>query len=98
MKSEPKPKIGAGHLPAAFRQGLGEIGNSLTTDSNVVQPYREYGLYGTMTPGEIADARRNSDPTFHQEQPRNDSILESRMSLAERNAPSKDAREIEMDR
>ncbi|MBC7817329.1 MAG: hypothetical protein IAG10_10610 [Planctomycetaceae bacterium] len=97
MKSEPEVKIGAGHASAMFRQGLRELRGALYPESNVAQP-TEYGIAGTLTPGEVAEGRKNYDQNFEQEGPKSDSILESRMRLAEQNAPSKDAREIEMDR
>ena len=97
MKSEPDTKIGTGHASAMFRQGLRELRGALYPESNVAQP-AEYGIVGTLTPGEVAEGRRNLEQNLEQEGSKSDSILESRMSLAERNGPSKDAREIEMDR
>ena len=61
MKSDreaPQPKIGAGHSGAMFRQGLAELrALGSFSDSNVAQP-PQLGLYGTRTPGEIAESRR----------------------------------------
>lgn len=51
------PKIGAGHLAAMGRLGLHELRSAFYPESNVAQR-SEYGLYGTMTPGEVAEARR----------------------------------------
>lgn len=56
----PHQKIGAGHASAMWRQGLRELRGALYSESNVAQP-SEYGLYGTMTPGEVAEARRPDD-------------------------------------
>ena len=53
-------KIGEGHLSAAGRQGLAELRAALYPDSNIVRN-TESGLYGTKTPGEVADARRNHE-------------------------------------
>lgn len=52
-----EPKIGSGHASAFFRQGLSELRAALYAESNVAQP-PQYGLYGTRTPGEVAEARR----------------------------------------
>lgn len=52
-----KPKIGAGHAEAMFRQGLSELRGAFYNESNVAQS-PQLGLYGTRTPGEIADSRR----------------------------------------
>ena len=53
-----EPKVGAGHAGAMFRLGLAELRTlGAFNDSNVVQP-TQYGLYGTRTPGEVAEARR----------------------------------------
>jgi hypothetical protein len=49
-------KIGDGHLSAMARMGLHELRGAVYPDSNVAQS-PEYGLYGTKTPGEIAEAR-----------------------------------------
>ncbi len=53
-------KIGEGHASAMVRQGLRELRGAMYTGSNVAQP-AEYGLYGTKTPGEVAEARRADD-------------------------------------
>lgn len=39
-------KIGGNHARAMFYQGLAELGNALTTDSNVSQRHLEHGIYG----------------------------------------------------
>jgi hypothetical protein len=64
-RDTPQPKIGAGHAAAMLRQGIAELRGAFYNDySNVAQP-PQYGLYGTRTPGEVADARepkeRNAD-------------------------------------
>lgn len=56
-REEAEPKIGAGHAGAMFRQGLAELRAAAFPDSNVAQP-AQYGLYGTRTPGEVAESRR----------------------------------------
>ena len=55
---DPKPKIGAEHASALWRQGLRELRSAVYPESNVSQP-PEYGVYGTKTPGEVAQDRRS---------------------------------------
>ena len=58
MSSEnEKPKIGAGHASAMARQGLHELRAAFYPESNVAQQ-AEMGSYGTLTPGEVADGRK----------------------------------------
>jgi len=71
-----KRKIGAGHLGAMGRLGLRELRAAAYTDSNVAQS-PEYGLYGTATPGEVSESRR--DDGLDQEPQNGDSVLASRM-------------------
>lgn len=52
-------KMGVGHAGAMWRQGLNELRNSLYSDSNVARQV-EQGIYGTLTQGEIAEARRDA--------------------------------------
>jgi hypothetical protein len=78
-KDQPEPKIGAGHASAMFRQGLSELRAALYPDSNVAQPAL-YGLYGTKTPGEVAEARRADERDLNEE-PK--SVVEERMPQAE---------------
>ena len=49
-------KWGAGHLGAMFRLGLKELRNALNPSRESVAD-SEIGLAGTLTQGEIADAR-----------------------------------------
>jgi len=58
MATEPT-KWGSEHASAMFRQGLRELRSALYPESNVAQQ-PEYGLYGTVTPGEVAASRRDS--------------------------------------
>ena len=69
-----QPKIGEGHAAAMLRQGLRELRAAVYPESNVAQT-PEYGLYGTLTPGEIADDRRMIDRDFDEE-PGRESIAE----------------------
>lgn len=96
MKSEPEIKIGAGHASAMFRQGLSELRAALYPSSNVAQP-TEYGIAGTLTPGEVAADRKNHEQNLEQE-PARESVLESRMQQIERMAPEKETREPSLDR
>jgi hypothetical protein len=53
-------KVGEGHVAAMGRLGLHELRGMMYPESNIAQR-AEYGLYGTRTPGEVAEARRD-DP------------------------------------
>ncbi len=74
---EGKKKIGDGHAEAWLRQGLDELRRAVYPESNVAQPTPEYGLYGTRTPGEIADDRRMIDRDFDEE-PSRDELMQGR--------------------
>ena len=60
MSSDESQKIGAGHPKAMWELGLSELRAGFYPGSNIAQP-SNYGIYGTPTPGEIADARRPRD-------------------------------------
>lgn len=90
---DPSPKIGAGHASAMFRQGLSELRGALYSDSNVAQP-AQYGLYGTKTPGEVAESRR-ADADMDEEK---GSILESRLREAQASPPEPTPREMSLDK
>lgn len=77
---ESTPKIGTGHAEAMLRQGLAELRGALYSESNVAQP-AQYGLYGTRTPGEVAEARRADDRDLDEE-PK--SVVAERLEMAER--------------
>ncbi len=95
MKSskKQKPKIGAGHPGAMGRQGLRELRGMLYPESNVAQP-AEYGLYGTRTPGEVAEERRESEQDLDEE-PR--SVVDAQVKRAEiaRDVHGRADREVE---
>jgi hypothetical protein len=74
-RDSPPPKIGSGHAEAMFRQGLSELRGALYPDSNVAQP-AQYGLYGTRTPGEVADSRKESARDMNEEP---SSVVEDRL-------------------
>lgn len=92
-------KIGEGHLAAMGRLGLDEARGALYPESNIAQP-TEYGIYGTLTPGEIADARRDSGHELEPDaQSGGGSILSERMrETAGREDPGRDAPEPPMER
>lgn len=97
MAKEPaERKIGEGHASAMLRQGIRELRGSLYTGSNVAQQ-SEYGLYGTMTPGEIAEARRG-DPSPTLDEEKVESPLQQSLRQAEARSPERDTREIVMER
>lgn len=90
-------KIGSEHVKAMGRQGLRELRAAMYPDSNVVQQ-SEYGIYGTMTPGEVAEARRVDGRDLEDERPPA-SALESRMAAVEsRGVEVPQRAEQEMDR
>ena len=70
------PKIGEGHASAWLRQGLREVRAAIYPESNVAQP-PEYGLYGTMTPGEIAESRRPDPTPSLEEEPKPSPLTDS---------------------
>ena len=74
-------KFGTGHVSAMGRQGLRELRAALYPESNIAQT-AEYGLYGTMTPGEVAEARRGETLDLEQETPQSSSVIEQRMPAA----------------
>jgi hypothetical protein len=92
-------KIGEGHLAAMGRQGLKEMRNALYPGSNVSQQ-PEYGLYGTRTPGEVAEARRDNGRDFEEEKTADrGSILEDRMRQAEsRDVHGRDDKALDLER
>ena len=58
--SDDKPKFGAGHAGAMGRQGLSELRNAFYPESNIARNQVEYGVWGTLTPGEVARSRDES--------------------------------------
>jgi hypothetical protein len=62
-------KIGEGHVSAMGRLGLKELRNALNPSRESVAD-NEIGLYGTLTQGEIADARGGPGQGPEQESPR----------------------------
>lgn len=59
-------KIGEGHAAAMFRLGLKELRNAINPSRESVAD-QEIGVYGTLTQGEIADARDGPGKGSNQE-------------------------------
>jgi hypothetical protein len=65
------PKIGAGHASAMVRLGLRELRNAFNPSRESVAD-AEMGLYGTRTPGEVAEIRQGGPvPNAEQERSTN---------------------------
>lgn len=63
------PKIGAGHASAMARLGLREIRNAMNPSRDSIAD-AEMGLYGTRTPGEVAEIRHAEPLPLDREQER----------------------------
>jgi hypothetical protein len=87
-------KIGEGHFWAWMRQGLGEVRAFFYPDSNIAQP-SEYGLYGTRTPGEVAEARRSESHELDRD---SGSVLDDRLRRAAERDHRDDSRGPELER
>ena len=91
-KEEASPKIGAGHAQAMFRLGLKELREIASFHGSNIQQPGEYGLYGTRTPGEVAEAREISGKDLEEEK----SVLAERMREAEsREDHERDCRDLD---
>jgi hypothetical protein len=90
-------KIGEGHASAMFRQGLKEARAALYPNSNVAQA-PEYGTVGTLTPGEVAEARRDTVLDAEQETEKGSILDQKLQKSAERTDPVREAREPDRDR
>lgn len=93
--TDDRPKIGAGHASAMFRQGLAELRGALYPESNVAQP-PQYGLYGTRTPGEVMQERA---PDAHDPDEQPHSVLASRLPdfTKGKDRQERDSRNLERD-
>ena len=90
MAHADKPKIGAGHAGAMWRQGWAELRAAMYSGSNVAQP-AQHGMYGTLTQGEIADAKL---ATNEREEPAGEkSILGERLEQAENEQSQREDKE-----
>ena len=92
--NEDRPKIGAGHASAWMRQGLRELRQAVYPESNVAHGPVEYGLFGTRTPGEVAEGRRSDALEMEEER---QSILGERLQAIGRSPDDRviDAKELE---
>jgi hypothetical protein len=74
MDEVARPKIGAGHLEGMIRQGHKEIAQILPAFNNGQHIVEEPGIFGNLTPGEVADGKekdleldRNQEPVKRKE-------------------------------
>jgi hypothetical protein len=82
MASDDKTrKIGDGHAEAMARLGLRELRAAMYPSGNVAQQ-SEYGLYGTLTPGEVAESRRRDERDLEEDGLNRDSDLDDRSHQA----------------
>jgi hypothetical protein len=93
-------KIGEGHAGAMLRKGLVEARNAVYPESNVAQQHGEYGIYGSWTPGEVAEARRDEARGFEEEQSTDrGSILDDRLRQVEgRDVHGGDDKDLDLER
>jgi hypothetical protein len=73
-------KIGDGHVSGMGRQGLKELRAAVFfTESNIASQ-TEYGIYGTKTPGEVAESREGAKDA-DEEKPLNSSLIADRLPV-----------------
>lgn len=82
-------KIGAGHAEAMFRLGLKELRNAANLSRESCAD-NEIGLAGTMTQGEIAEARGGPGQGPEQESSKTTSLDELRKEAEERRTHDQD--------
>ena len=88
-------KIGEGHAAAMARLGLRELRAAMYPSGNVAQQ-SEYGLYGTLTPGEVAESRRHDGRELEKEEMNRDSDLDDRSHQdLDRDDRDDDSRDLE---
>ncbi len=96
--NEHAPRIGDGHAAAMARLGLRELRGALYPHSDVAQQ-TEYGLYGTRTPGEVAEARRSGEGKDLEEvvpEQSEKSVLADRLQQAEaRDDHARDSKDMD---
>lgn len=85
-------KIGEGHAEAMMRLGLKELRNALNPSRESVAD-SEIGLYGTLTQGEIAQARDGNGAGPEQESPNSLSLDDLRQYAKEIAASEERGRE-----
>ncbi len=74
-------KIGEGHVAAMARLGLKELRNAINPSRESVAD-QEIGIYGTLTQGEIADARGGPGSGQEQESRRKNLSLDDLRAYA----------------
>lgn len=80
------------------RMGLRELRGAAYPGSNIAQ-HSEYGLYGTLTPGEVAESRRGEDRDLDEEPSGRQSILTDRLQQAkDRSGHEMESKDRELER
>ena len=99
-RDDPPQKLGSEHATAMFRPGLRELRAGFYPESNIAQPVAEYGVFGTKTPGEVAEDRRGDDRDLEDETVHvRESVLTDRLRQAEgRDGHGRDNKELEYER
>jgi hypothetical protein len=87
-------KIGEGHAAAMFRLGLKELRNAINPSRESVAD-QEIGVYGTLTQGEIADARGGPGQGPEQEEPVGSVSLEDIRAYAKELSQAEDRAGVE---
>ncbi len=82
-------KIGEGHAATMFRLGLKELRNTFNPSRESVAD-QEIGVYGTLTQGEIADARDGPGSGSNQESRRGNLSLDDLRAFARELSKSQD--------
>lgn len=82
-------KFGEGHAAAMFRLGLKELRNVFNPSRESVAD-QEIGIYGTLTQGEIADARDGPGSGSNQESRRENLSLDDLRAFAKELSQSED--------
>ncbi len=82
-------KIGEGHAAAMLRLGLKELRNAINPSRESVAD-QEIGIYGSLTQGEIADARDGPGSGSNQESRRGNITLEDVRAYAKELSQAED--------
>ncbi len=92
-------KWGSEHAGAMLRLGLRELRGAVYPESNIAQQ-PEYGVYGTKTPGEVAEARRGDSRDLEDESSNHgNSVLADRLREVEgRDGRGRDDKDLDLDR
>lgn len=91
-------KIGDGHANAMLRLGLRELRGAVYPGAQSVAQGQEYGLYGTLTPGEVAQSRGENSIDLEQESVQKESVVADRLAAAqsrESRAPEREGPQLE---